>query len=77
MAIHHAKHATASAGKFQDSLPGEKKARGLGKKRKQEITTGDGQLEKKRCLDILTKLDKPKLNLEEAIHYQIRDENVA
>lgn len=76
VAMHHAKHATASAGKFQESLPGEKRAKGLGRKRKVEFTTGDGQQEKKRCLEILSKLDKPDLNLEGAISKQITEENV-
>ncbi|KAK7076526.1 Rhodanese-related sulfurtransferase [Halocaridina rubra] len=75
-AMHHAKHATASKGKFQAEIPGEKKARGMGKKRKVEFTTGDGEQEKKRCLDILNKLDKPGLNLDLAINKQIKDENV-
>ena len=77
MAMHHAKHATASKGKFQPDLPNEKKVKGLGKKRKNEFTTGSGQVEKKRNIEVLEKMDKPGLNLDGAIHKEIRDENVA
>lgn len=77
MAMHHAKHATASKGKFQPDLPNEKKVKGLGKKRKNEFTTGSGQAEKKRNMEVLEKMDKPHLNLDGAIHKEIRDENVA
>lgn len=77
MAMHHAKHATASKGKFQPDLPNEKKVKGLGKKRKMEMTTGSGQAEKKRNIEVLEKMGKPGLNLDGAIHKEIRDENVA
>lgn len=77
LAMHHAKHATASLGKFQPDLPNEKKVKGLGKKRKMEFTTGSGQMEKKRNMEVLEKIDKPGLNLDGAVHKQIRDENVA
>ncbi|XP_042215886.1 ribosome biogenesis regulatory protein homolog [Homarus americanus] len=76
LAMHYARHATASMGKFQPNLPDEKKTKGLGKKRKQEQTTGDGQAEKKRYMEVLDKMEKPDLNLEGAIHKQISAENV-
>lgn len=77
LAMHHAKHATASKGKFQPDLPNEKKIKGLGKKRKMELTTGSGQVEKKRNIEVLEKIGKPGLNLDGAIHKEIRDKNVA
>ncbi|KAG0719423.1 Ribosome biogenesis regulatory [Chionoecetes opilio] len=77
VAMHYAKNATASKGKFQPDLPNEKKAKGFGKKRKMEMTTGSGQAEKKRNIEVLEKMDKPHLNLDGAIHKEIRDDNVA
>ncbi|XP_069952098.1 ribosome biogenesis regulatory protein homolog [Cherax quadricarinatus] len=77
LATHYARRATASLGKFQPDLPNEKKVKGLGKKRKHEETTGDAEVEKKRYMAVLEKIDKPDLNLEGAVHKQIRDENFA
>ncbi|XP_071514943.1 ribosome biogenesis regulatory protein homolog [Panulirus ornatus] len=76
LAMHHARHATASLGKFQPDLPNERKVKGLGKKRRQEQTTGDGQVEKKQYIEAIKKVDKPQLNLDGAIHKQIKDENI-
>lgn len=76
VAAHHAKHATASLGKFQPNVKGEKASRGLGKKRKTEGNM-DGQQEKKRNIEIFNKIDKPELNMDAAMHRQIKDENIA
>lgn len=74
--MHHSRFATASRGKFQPTLPNEQVPKGLGKKRKQEQTTGDGRAEKKRYMEVLKKVEKNELNLSTAVHKQIREENI-
>ncbi|KAK4290386.1 hypothetical protein Pmani_036702 [Petrolisthes manimaculis] len=75
-AAQHAKHATASLGKFQPGLKGEKPSKGRGNKRKSEGSTMDIQQEKKRNIDIFDKIGKPDLNLDAAMHRQVKDDNV-
>ncbi|KAK3881629.1 hypothetical protein Pcinc_013937 [Petrolisthes cinctipes] len=76
-AAQHAKHATASLGKFQPGLKGEKSSKGRGNKRKsEEVATMDIQQEKKRNIDIFDKIGKPDLNLDAAMYRQVKDDNV-
>jgi len=62
--VHRAKQSTASLGKFQESLKGEKTPRKLGKKRKFEPNEGDISSERERQLKIFSEIQskKPKLN---------------
>jgi len=61
--IHHAKQATASAGKFQDRLKGEKTPK-MGIKRKFEPNEQDAKAERSKQLAILDRMaaKKPKIN---------------
>jgi len=61
--LHRAKQSTASLGKFQESIKGEKPPKNLGKKRKFEPNEGNAEAEKDRQLKILENLQakKPKL----------------
>lgn len=77
IAAHHAKHATASLGKFVPDLKGEKPGKVAGKKRKSKDEANmDGQQEKKRNIEIFDKINKQELNLDAAIQRQIKDENI-
>uniref|UniRef100_A0A182TTF9 Ribosome biogenesis regulatory protein n=1 Tax=Anopheles melas TaxID=34690 RepID=A0A182TTF9_9DIPT len=71
------KASTASVGVFQESLPNEKQARGLGvkelmpgEKRKKKVSTVAG--EKRRNLEIVNKVlnKKPKIDIDRAISLQ-------
>ncbi|CAL4063984.1 unnamed protein product [Meganyctiphanes norvegica] len=77
MAMHHAKSATASLGKFQKNVPNEKKVKGLGKKRKLELQEKGHAAEKERSLEVFKKIKKAELNLEGAVNKQITNENIA
>ncbi|CAD5228902.1 unnamed protein product [Bursaphelenchus okinawaensis] len=61
--VHHAKEATASAGKFQRTIKGEKTPK-LGIKRKFEPNEQDSKTEKSKQLQILDRLNskKPKID---------------
>jgi len=76
-AMHVAKKATASLGKFQEKLPKEKPLKGNGKKRKFEPVNQEAGIEKTKNLEVLEKIlrKKPKMNLEKAVGTEIRREN--
>lgn len=77
VAAHHAKHATASLGKFVPDLKEEKASKIAGKKRKlKEEANMNVQQEKKRNIEIFDKINKQELNLDAAIQRQIKDENI-
>ncbi|KAI0214871.1 Ribosome biogenesis regulatory protein [Lamellibrachia satsuma] len=59
-----AKKSTASVGRFTEQLPKEKPAKNMGRKRKFESNVGDMSSEKKRTLDILSRVgsDAPIVN---------------
>jgi len=76
MAMHHAKSATASLGKFQKNVPNEKQVKGLGKKRKMELQETGHAAEKERSLTVLKKLKTGELNLEGAVSRQMTNENI-
>uniref|UniRef100_UPI00358ECDED ribosome biogenesis regulatory protein homolog n=1 Tax=Myxine glutinosa TaxID=7769 RepID=UPI00358ECDED len=75
-ALSLAKRATASIGKFQESLPKEKKPRGTGKRRKFEPLIGDFLHEKERQLGILSKISnkEPKLDVTKAVNKHVLEE---
>ncbi|XP_072323751.1 ribosome biogenesis regulatory protein homolog [Scyliorhinus torazame] len=75
-AIHVAKAATASVGKFQDKLPKEKEQRNAGKKRKFEPLIGDFSAERQKQLELLKIMSnkKPKLDLTRAVNRQLRED---
>uniref|UniRef100_A0A1I7XCJ7 Ribosome biogenesis regulatory protein n=1 Tax=Heterorhabditis bacteriophora TaxID=37862 RepID=A0A1I7XCJ7_HETBA len=64
-AVDRAKSATASVGKFQRLVRGEKENIKTGKKRKFEPNEGGGETEKQRALDILTKMKAKKAKIVE------------
>ncbi|EDW73412.1 uncharacterized protein Dwil_GK16661 [Drosophila willistoni] len=79
-----AKSSTASVGKFQDKLPKEKEARGLGIKElipgaKRKASHITDQPEKEANLDLIKSVlnKKPKLDVEKAISMQKRDDRLA
>ncbi|KAG8570733.1 hypothetical protein GDO81_011390 [Engystomops pustulosus] len=76
-AMHIAKRATASAGKFQDKLPKEKEPKNMGKKRKFQPLLGDFKVEKNKQLDILKIMDskKPRMDVSKAVNKQMREED--
>ncbi|XP_017461196.1 PREDICTED: ribosome biogenesis regulatory protein homolog [Rhagoletis zephyria] len=80
-AVTVAKSSTASVGKFQDKLPKEKKARGIGVKElipgsKRKASHISGQPEKEVNLDLIKSVlnKKPKYDIEKAISIQ-KNEN--
>jgi len=76
-AMHVAKAATASLGKFQEKLPKEKPLKNTGKKRSFEPIVQAPGTEKNRNLDVLSKImnKKPKLNLDkQAVSREVRHE---
>lgn len=76
-AVSVAKTSTASAGRFQDSLPKEKAPRNTGKKRKFEPLIGNFSSERERQLELLKVMDskKPKLDITKAVNKQMREED--
>jgi len=72
-AMHVAKKATASLGKFQAKLPNEKPLKGTGKKRKFEPIVQETGKEKSMNLDVLDKIihKKPLLNMEKVVSRRI------
>lgn len=83
-AVTVAKSSTASVGKFQNKLPKEKEARGLGVKElipggKRKQSHISQQPEKEANLDLIKSVlnKKPKLDVEKAISLQKRDDRLA
>jgi len=86
-AVTIAKASTASVGKFQDKLPKEKEARGIGVKElipgiKRKRPTLDTKKEREENLEMVTKIlnKRPKIDVEKAISVQkseARDERNA
>lgn len=76
-AVSVARTSTASAGRFQDSLPKEKAPRNTGKKRKFEPLIGNFSSERDRQLELLKVMDskKPKLDITKAVNKQMREED--
>lgn len=76
-AVSVAKTSTASAGRFQDSLPKEKAPRNTGKKRKFQPLIGNFSTERDHQLELLKVMDskKPKLNIAKAVSKQMREED--
>lgn len=76
-AVSVARTSTASAGRFQDSLPKEKAPRNTGKKRKFEPLIGNFSSERERQLELLKVMDskKPKLDITKAVNKQMREED--
>ena len=76
-AVSVAKTSTASAGRFQDSLPKEKAPKNMGKKRKFEPLIGNFSNEKQKQLELLKVMDgkKPKLDITKAVNKQMREED--
>ncbi|XP_053607086.1 ribosome biogenesis regulatory protein homolog [Plodia interpunctella] len=80
-----AKASTASLGKFQDKLPKEKEARGIGihelipgKERKRKAPIPTPQAEKQHNLNLLDSIlnKRPKIDMEKAITKHINNEQV-
>ncbi|XP_034830528.1 ribosome biogenesis regulatory protein homolog [Maniola hyperantus] len=80
-----AKASTASLGKFQDKLPKEKEARGIGihelipgKERKRKAPIPTPQVEKENNLNLIDRIlnKRPKINLEKAVSKHIHEEQV-
>ena len=69
-AMHVAKKATASLGKFQAKLPNEKPLKNTGKKRKFDPVTQENGIEKTKNLDVLDKIlnKKPLLDVEKVVN---------
>ncbi|XP_076869501.1 ribosome biogenesis regulatory protein homolog [Brachyhypopomus gauderio] len=76
-AVSIAKTSTASAGKFQDRLPKEKRPKNTGKKRQFQPVIGDFAGEKQKQLDLLKLMDskKPRLEITKAVNKQMREED--
>lgn len=76
-AVSLAKTSTASAGRFQDSLPKEKAPKNTGKKRKFEPLIGNFSNEREKQLELLKVMDskKPKLDITKAVNKQMREED--
>uniref|UniRef100_H2TBQ8 Ribosome biogenesis regulatory protein n=1 Tax=Takifugu rubripes TaxID=31033 RepID=H2TBQ8_TAKRU len=76
-AVSVAKTSTASAGRFQDRLPKEKRVKNTGKKRKFEPLIGDFSNERQKQLELLKVLGskKPKLDITKAVNKQMREED--
>uniref|UniRef100_A0A336M239 Ribosome biogenesis regulatory protein n=1 Tax=Culicoides sonorensis TaxID=179676 RepID=A0A336M239_CULSO len=79
-AVTIAKASTASVGKFQDKLPKEKEARGIGVKElipgvKRKKPVGDNKKEREQNLELVTKIlnKRPKIDVEKAISVQKRE----
>jgi regulator of ribosome biosynthesis len=74
-----AKASTASVGKFQDKLPREKEARGIGVKElipgTKRKRTVDPKMEKSEQMDVVSKIlkKKPKIDVDKAIQMQKRE----
>jgi len=77
-AMHVAKGATASLGKFQEKLPKEKPLKKTGKKRTFDPMVQAPGTEKSMNLDVLNRIinKKPKLNLESAVSRKVQQEEV-
>jgi len=75
-AMHVAKKATASLGKFQEKLPKEKPLRKTGKKRQFEPLVQSAGVEKTKNLEVLDRImnKKPKIVAEKAVNFQIAKE---
>ncbi|XP_022089400.1 ribosome biogenesis regulatory protein homolog [Acanthaster planci] len=75
LAIHAAKHSTASIGKFEQKLPKEPITKQMGKKRKFEPLFGDIGRERNRELAILDSMNrkKPKLDVTKAMNKEIKE----
>ncbi|XP_034562617.1 ribosome biogenesis regulatory protein homolog [Notolabrus celidotus] len=76
-AVSVARTSTASAGRFQDTLPKEKPLRNQGKKRKFDPLIGDFSNERNKQLELLKTLGskKPKLDITKAVNKQMREED--
>ncbi|KAM3928820.1 ribosome biogenesis regulatory protein homolog [Leptodactylus fuscus] len=76
-AMHVAKRATASVGRFQDKLPKEKEPKNMGKKRKFQPLVGDFKAERSKQLEILKLMDskKPRMDVNKAVNKQMREED--
>lgn len=74
-----AKASTASVGKFQDKLPKEKEARGIGVKElipgSKRKRTADPKMEKSEQLDVVQKIlnKRPKIDVDKAVQIQKRE----
>nr|XP_002125582.1 ribosome biogenesis regulatory protein homolog [Ciona intestinalis] len=77
-AFHVSKQATASLGRFQETLKGEKNVKKRGQKRKFEAVTQKCNTEKEKQLSILNQMYKksPQLNLTKAVNKEIQDGQV-
>jgi len=77
-AMHVAKKATASLGKFQAKLPKEKPLKKTGKKRQFEPLIQEAGVEKNKNLEVLDRImnKKPKLVLEKAVSQRVSREQV-
>lgn len=78
-----AKASTASVGKFQEKLPNEKQARGIGVKElipgtKRKASHIGGESEKEENLALIKSIlnKKPKIDVERAISLQKRDDRI-
>lgn len=76
-ALSAARSADASVGKFSRTLPKEKPMKNSGKRRKFESNIGDFKAEKKRSLDILSRLNSNKdvLNVKQATNQVLLSED--
>jgi len=74
-AMHVAKKATASLGKFQEKLPKEKPLKSTGRKRQFEPLVQDSGVEKTKNLDVLDQImnKKPKITIERAVSKGIKE----
>uniref|UniRef100_H2ZRB8 Ribosome biogenesis regulatory protein n=1 Tax=Ciona savignyi TaxID=51511 RepID=H2ZRB8_CIOSA len=77
-AFHVAKQATASLGRFQETLREEKNVKKRGQKRKFEAVTQKSNTEKERQLNILNQMYKkqPQLNITKAVNKEVQDGEV-
>ncbi|XP_066536245.1 ribosome biogenesis regulatory protein homolog [Hoplias malabaricus] len=75
-AISVARTSTASAGKFQETLPKEKGPRNTGKKRKFQPLLGDFSSEKQKQLELLKVMDskRPRVDITKAVNKQMRED---
>jgi len=77
-AMHVAKKATASLGKFQAKLPKEKPLKNTGKKRQFDSVNQSADVEKSKNMGVLEKIlsKKPKITIEKAVHKEIERQQV-
>ena len=75
-AVSRTKEATASLGKFENTLKNEKKPKNSGKKRQFEPVISDSAVEKQKNLSIMNQIlnKNPKLDVEQAARKVIAKE---